>query len=103
MHPHLIVAPLELKFAGPPDAGTFEGYGAVFGNVDLHGDRILPGALAYAAQIFDREDASVLISTEDRDNFVKNMVTILAEERLALVVRRPQALIKGTFVAQSSK
>ncbi|MFC5562073.1 phage major capsid protein [Methylobacterium aerolatum] len=58
----------------------------------------LTGALRYAAQIFDREDAAVLISTEDRDNFVKNMVTLLAEERLALVVRRPQALIKGTFV-----
>ncbi len=61
----------------------------------------LTGALRYAAQIFDREDAAVLISTEDRDNFVKNMVTLLAEERLALVVRRPQALIKGTFAAQS--
>lgn len=29
------------------------------------------------------------------------MVTLLAEERLALVVRRPQALIKGTFTPAS--
>ena len=59
----------------------------------------LTGALRYAAQIFDREDATVLMSTEDRDNFVKNMVTILCEERLALAVYRPQALISGTFAA----
>lgn len=60
-------------------------------------NQFLTGAFKLAAQIFDREDANVLISTEDRDNFVKNMVTILAEERLGLCVYRPQALVKGTF------
>ena len=62
----------------------------------------MTGAFKYAAQIFDREDANVLISTEDRDNFVKNMVTILCEERLALAVYRPQALIHGTFAAATA-
>lgn len=60
-------------------------------------NNFLVGAFKYAAQIFDREDANVSISTEDRDNFVKNLVTILAEERLALAIYRPQALIKGNF------
>ena len=59
----------------------------------------LTGAFGLAAQIFDRMEADVMISTEDQDNFVRNMVTILGEERLALVVRRPAALIYGTLVA----
>lgn len=66
-------------------------------SLSMKAGSFLTGAFAYAAQIFDREDATVTISTEDRDNFVKNMVTILAEERMALAVYRPQALIKGTF------
>ncbi|MEE8658860.1 Phage major capsid protein [Acetobacteraceae bacterium EV16G] len=64
-------------------------------SLSMKAGTFLTGAFAYAAQIFDRETAIVAISTEDRDNFVKNMVTILAEERLALAVYRPQALIKG--------
>lgn len=57
----------------------------------------LTGAFRMGAQIFDRMDARVEISTEDSDNFRKNLVTILAEERLALAVYRPEAFIKGTF------
>jgi HK97 family phage major capsid protein len=60
-------------------------------------DTFTVGAFKLGAQIFDREDANVEISTEDQDNFIKNLVTIRAEERLALAVYRPQAFIKGAF------
>ena len=60
-------------------------------------DNYLVGAFRMGAQVWDRESASVQISTENKDNFTKNMVTILAEERLALTVYRPEAFVKGTF------
>ncbi len=37
-------APFEVKFADGATPGTFEGYGAVFGNVDSYGDVIQKGA-----------------------------------------------------------
>lgn len=40
----MAVTPLEVKFASDPSTGEFEGYGAVFGSQDSHGDLILPGA-----------------------------------------------------------
>jgi HK97 family phage major capsid protein len=60
-------------------------------------DKFLVGAFSTAAQIFDRQDARVEASTEDDQNFRKNLVTILAEERLGLAVYRPEAFIKGDF------
>jgi len=58
-------------------------------------DTFLAGNFRQAAQIFDREDANVVVSTENENDFVENRVTILAEERLALAVYRPQSLIRG--------
>lgn len=57
----------------------------------------LVGAFAMAAQLWDREQATVRVAEQHSDFFVKNMVAILAEERVALTVYRPTALIKGTF------
>jgi HK97 family phage major capsid protein len=58
-------------------------------------DKFLTGAFRLGAQLFDRWQARVEIATENEDDFVKNLVTVLAEERLALAVYRPQAFIYG--------
>ena len=55
------------------------------------------GSWRMGAQLFDREQSGVLVSTEDGDNFRRNMVTILEEERLALAVYRPEAFVDGPF------
>lgn len=60
-------------------------------------DKFLTGAFRLGAQVFDRWLARVEVATENEDDFVKNMVTILAEERLALAVYRPEAFIYGDF------
>ncbi len=49
------------------------------------------------AQIFDREDAAVEVSTEHADFFTRNLVAIRAEERLALAVTRPESFVWGQF------
>lgn len=60
-------------------------------------DKFLTGAFKLGAQVFDRWQARVEVATENEDDFIKNLVTILAEERLALAVYRPEAFIYGDF------
>ncbi|EMG52661.1 phage major capsid protein [Brucella pseudogrignonensis] len=55
----------------------------------------LTGAFSFAAQIFDRLDIEVLLSSENVDDFEKNMFTIRAEERLAFAVYRPESFVTG--------
>ena len=57
----------------------------------------LTGAFRQAAQGYDRETMSVEVFNQDRDNVVKNMVTILVEERIGLQVLRPEAFVKGAL------
>lgn len=57
--------------------------------------RFLAGAFSLGAQIWDRDDATVRISENVDDHFIRNMVAILAEERLALTVYRTTAFVIG--------
>lgn len=64
--------------------------------------QFLCGAFRMAASIWDRWDATIEVSREHQDFFIKNMVAILCEERLALTVFRPSALVYGALPTQSS-
>lgn len=65
--------------------------------VSMTQGRFLVGAFNLAAQIWDREDATVRISENVNDHFIRNLVAILAEERLALTVYRSAALVTGAL------
>lgn len=57
----------------------------------------LVGAFGTGAQLYDREQASIRISEQHSDFFIRNAIVILAEQRLALAVKRPEAFVKVTF------
>jgi hypothetical protein len=60
-------------------------------------NQFLTGAFKLGAQGWDGEEANITVSNQDRDNFVKNMVTILCEKQSTVTVFRPQAFVKGNF------
>jgi HK97 family phage major capsid protein len=57
----------------------------------------LVGAFGTGAQLYDREQASIRISEQHSDFFVRNAIVVLAEQRLALAVKRPEAFVKVNF------
>jgi HK97 family phage major capsid protein len=82
--------------SAPQDAGTPRLWGLPVAQTQAMAvNNFLTGAFDIAAQIFDRMEIEVLLSTENEDDFIKNMCTIRAEERLALAVYRPEAFVAG--------
>jgi HK97 family phage major capsid protein len=59
--------------------------------------KFLLGAFGYGAKLYDREAVTIAVSTENRDMFERNAVTIRGEERIGLVVDRPESFVYGTF------
>ena len=57
------------------------------------------GAFKLGASVVRKGGMSVNIANTNEDDFIKNVITILIEERLALAVRYPGAFVKitGTF------
>jgi HK97 family phage major capsid protein len=50
-----------------------------------------------AAEIRDRLEMQIDVSTEHSDFFTKNLVAVRAEKRLALITRRPGSFVTGSF------
>lgn len=59
----------------------------------------LVGAFRGNSLILDREEVNVQVATQNEDDFIKNMLTILIEERLALLIFQNAAFEKGALVA----
>ncbi len=79
-------------FGGGPFSGS--GITNLWGLRVVEDENLTAGAVLVGdgrmAAVWDRMQAQIFIDTID-DQFVRNMLTILAEERLALTVFRPQA------------
>lgn len=59
--------------------------------------KALLGAFGLGAQLYDREQANIRIAEQHSDFFVRNAVVVLAEERLALAVKRPESFVEVNF------
>lgn len=89
-------------FTNPQNSTTGRVWGRdVVSTQAMAAGTFLVGDFAMHAQIFDRQDANVAISFENKDNFERNMATLRVEERLALAIYRPEAFVKGTLESAS--
>ena len=70
-------------------------------STEINEGEFLVGAFGLGAQLWDREQANVRVSEHHADYFARNMLAILAEERLALTTYRPEAFVRGAFTAQA--
>jgi HK97 family phage major capsid protein len=55
------------------------------------------GAFGTGAQLYDREAPTIRIAEQHQDFFVRNAIVVLAEQRLALAIKRPEAFVHVTF------
>lgn len=69
----------------------------VLPSLSMTATAFLVGNFATGAQIFDRMNATVEVARQNEDDFVRNMVSILAEERVALAMYATGAFVQGSY------
>jgi hypothetical protein len=84
-------------FANPMDYtpnGRLWGTRVVYSSNMVAGN-FLAGAFQGNSQLLDREEVNIQVATQNEDDFIHNMVTILVEERIVLLIYNPAAFEKG--------
>jgi HK97 family phage major capsid protein len=56
--------------------------------------KALVGAFGLGAKVYDRQQGNIRVSDQHADYFIRNAVVVLAEERVALVVPRPESFVE---------
>jgi HK97 family phage major capsid protein/HK97 family phage prohead protease len=81
---------------GPVEAGELVLWGCqVVPTCAMTPGTVLVGQARGTVALYDREESAVQISNVDTDDFTKNRVTVLAEERVALAIFQPAAWLRG--------
>ena len=68
----------------------------------INAGEALVGSFALGSTIWDREQVTVRVSESHSDYFTKNLVAILAEERICQTIYRPDSFVKVSFDAAPS-
>jgi HK97 family phage major capsid protein len=76
---------------------TLWGLPVVISNAMTPGKFIL-GAMDIAYQVWNRQGTAVEMYEQDEDNVQTNLVTVRAENRLALAIYRPASVVSGNLV-----
>jgi HK97 family phage major capsid protein len=60
---------------------------------------VLVGSFGIGATLYDRMEGTIRVSEQHSDFFVRNAIAVLAEERIALAVKRPESFVEVTLDA----
>jgi HK97 family phage major capsid protein len=70
---------------------------AVVASNSMEEDTFLLGDFKRAAILFERQSMTIEVSTEHDDFFVRNLIAVRSEKRVAMAVQQPAALLVGDF------
>jgi HK97 family phage major capsid protein len=80
-----------------PGLPTVFGLAIVYTTSIPQGQFLVGSGQIAAAEIKDRMETVVEISSENQDYFVRNLIAIRGEKRLCLLTKRPNSFVTGTF------